>query len=44
MSAVKNDAAPISKLTVPEKEAELLQFAISDEYFMVRERLGLAIN
>ena len=43
MSAIKNDPTPISKLTIPEKEAELLQFAISEEFFQVRARLGLSI-
>jgi len=44
MSAIKNDAAPTSKLTTAEKEAELIKYAISDEFFEVRRRLGLAIT
>ncbi len=44
MTAIKNDAAPISKLTIPEKEAELLRYAISEEYFELRAALEVAIG
>lgn len=43
MQAIRNDAAPISKLSTAEKEAELVRYAISDEFFEVRKRLGLSI-
>src|SRR5690606_37485847 len=43
-TAIKNEPAPSSKLTVPEKEAELMKYAISAEFFEVRRRLGLSIT
>jgi hypothetical protein len=43
-SAVKNDTNPIGKATVKDKIRELVLFSISDEYFDIRQKLGLAIG
>ncbi|MFB6262602.1 MAG: tetratricopeptide repeat protein [Bradymonadaceae bacterium] len=43
-AVVKNDQSPISKATVKEKVRELLLFSISDEYHVLRRRLGLSIE
>ncbi len=43
-SCIKNDTNPIGKATVKEKIREMVLFSISDEYFQIRERLGLAIG
>ncbi len=43
-SCIKNDTNPIGKATVKEKIREMVLFSISDEYFEIRQRLGLAIG
>lgn len=43
-TAIKNDTNPVGKATVKEKIRELVLFAISDEYFELRQRLGLSID
>ncbi len=43
IQAVRNDNRPISKLSSSEKEKDLLAFAISAEYFDLRQRLGLSV-
>ncbi|MFA5623792.1 MAG: hypothetical protein WC966_01880 [Bradymonadales bacterium] len=41
---IRNDVAPISKLTNAEREEDLITFAMSDAYFELRQRLGVAIE
>ena len=43
-SCVKNDSVPVGKATIKEKIRELVLFSISDEYFELRQHLGLAIG
>ncbi|MBA2660875.1 MAG: tetratricopeptide repeat protein, partial [Bradymonadaceae bacterium] len=43
-SCIKNDVVPIGKATPKDKIREMVLFSISDEYFELRERLGLAIG
>ncbi len=43
-ACVKSDNAPVGKATVKEKISELVLFSISDEYFQLREMLGLSIG
>lgn len=43
-SCIKNDIVPIGKATPKDKIREMVLFSISDEYFELRERLGLAIG
>ncbi|MFW5966062.1 MAG: tetratricopeptide repeat protein, partial [Persicimonas sp.] len=43
-SCIKNDPNPIGKATVKEKIREMVLFSISDEYFEIRDSLGLAID
>jgi len=44
MRAIRNDTVPISKLTTAEKEADVLHYAMSEEYFELRKRLALAVG
>ncbi|MDX9719405.1 MAG: hypothetical protein RBU37_01565, partial [Myxococcota bacterium] len=44
MTAIRNDATPVSKLSTSEKEIDLVQFAISDRFFELRSRLKLSIS
>lgn len=41
---IKNDPLPIGKASIKDKIRELVLFSISDEYFTLREQLGLAIG
>ena len=43
-SAIKSDPVPLGKASVKEKVRELVLFSISEEYFKLREELGLAIG
>ena len=43
-NSIKNDSNPVGKATVKDKIRELVLFAISDEYFELRTRLGLSID
>ena len=43
-SCVKNDAIPVGKASVKEKIRELVLFSISEEYFHLRQQLGVAIG
>jgi golgin subfamily B member 1 len=43
-SCIKNDTNPIGKATVKEKIREMVLFSISDDYFEIRDRLGLSID
>ena len=43
-ACIKSDNAPIGKATVKDKIRELVLFSISDEYFQLREMLGLSIG
>lgn len=42
--AIRNETSPISKVGVPERIQELVLFSISDEYFALRQALGVAIK
>jgi hypothetical protein len=44
ISNLKNEAQPLGKADVKEKVRQLIVFAISDEYFALREELGLALQ
>jgi len=44
ISCIKNEAQPLGKSDVKEKVRQLIVFAISDEYFELREELGLALQ
>ncbi|TXD34578.1 tetratricopeptide repeat protein [Lujinxingia vulgaris] len=41
---IKSDLVPMGKASVKEKIRELVLFSISEEYFQLREELGLAIG
>ncbi len=43
-SCIKNDTNPVGKATAKEKIRELVLFSISDEYFKLRQQLGLSID
>ncbi len=43
-SCIKNDAIPVGKSSIKDKIRELVLFAISEEYFELRQQLGLAIG
>ena len=43
-SCVKNDPIPVGKASVKEKIRELVLFSISEEYFTLRDQLGLKIG
>jgi tetratricopeptide (TPR) repeat protein len=43
-TAIKNDVNPIGKSTVKDKIRELVLFSISDNYFQLRQELGLSIE
>jgi hypothetical protein len=42
--AIRNETSPLSKVAVPERIQELVLFSISDEYFSLRQALGVAIK
>ena len=41
---IKNDPLPVGKANIKDKIRELVLFSISEEYFTLREQLGLAIG
>ncbi|RAL22930.1 hypothetical protein DL240_08540 [Lujinxingia litoralis] len=43
-SCIKSDLVPMGKASIKEKIRELVLFSISEEYFQLREELGLAIG
>ncbi len=42
--AIRNEALPISRLSVADRIQELVLFSISDEYFALRRALGLSVD
>src|SRR5690625_503332 len=43
-ACIESDLAPVGKASVKEKIRELVLFSISEEYFELRQSLGLAIG
>ena len=41
---IRNEASPISKVSVADRIQELVLFSISDDYFTLRQALGVAIK
>lgn len=43
-TCIKNDVNAIGKASVKDKIREMVLFSISDEYFQLRQELGLSIE